>query len=132
MSVRVFSGSSADKESACNAGDPSSTPGSGRSLGEGTGYPLQYSWASFMAMTVKNPPAMQETWVQSLDWDDPLEKGMATHSSVLCWRIPEPGGLQSIGLQESDRTERPTTAQHSDCQMLWTLTKCGDLVGISI
>ena len=54
---------------------------------------------------VKNPPAMQEvqeTWVQSLDWEDPLEEGMATHSSILTWRIPwteEPGGLQSIGLQ---------------------------------
>ena len=51
---------------------------------------------------VKNLPAMQETWVQSLDWDDPLEKGMATHSSTLAWEIPwteEPGGLQSMGLQ---------------------------------
>ena len=52
--------------------------------------------------TVKNLPAMQETWVQSLVWEDPLEKGMATHSSILAWRIPwaeEPGGLQSIGLK---------------------------------
>ena len=51
---------------------------------------------------VKSLPAMQETSVQSLSWEDPLEKGMATHSSVLAWRIPwteEPGGLQSIGLQ---------------------------------
>ena len=48
------------KESACNAGDPSLIPGSGRSPGEGTGYPLQYSWASLVAQTVKNPPAMQE------------------------------------------------------------------------
>ena len=51
---------------------------------------------------VKNLPAMQEAWVQSLDLEDPLEKGMATHSSVLAWRIPwteEPGGLQSMGLQ---------------------------------
>ena len=51
---------------------------------------------------VKNPPAMQKTWVQSLSWEDPLEKGMATHFSILAWRIPkteEPGGLQSMGLQ---------------------------------
>ena len=55
-----------------------------------------------MAQTVKNLPAMQETQIQSLDQEDPLEKGMATHSSILAWRIPwteEPGGLQSIGSQ---------------------------------
>ena len=53
---------------------------------------------------VKNLPAMQETWVQSLGWEDPLEKGMATHSSILSWRIPwteEPGGLLSMGSQKS-------------------------------
>ena len=55
--------SSIDKDSACNAGDPSSIPGSGRSTGEGIGYPLQYAWASLVAQLVKNPPAMQETWV---------------------------------------------------------------------
>ena len=63
-------------------------PGSRRSSGEGIGYPLQYSWASLEAQLVKNLPAVQETWVQSLDWEDPLEKGKATHSSVLAWRIP--------------------------------------------
>ena len=55
-----------------------------------------------MAQTVNNLPAMQETWVRSLGWEDPLEKGMATNSSVLAWRIPrteEPGGLQSMGSQ---------------------------------
>ena len=55
-----------------------------------------------MAQTVKNLPAVQQTWVQSLGRGDPLEKGMATHSSILTWRIPwteEPGGLQSMGLQ---------------------------------
>ena len=58
-----------------------------------------------MAQRVKNPPAVQETqetWVQFLDWEDPLEEGTATHSSILAWRIPwkeEPGGLQSMGLQ---------------------------------
>ena len=79
-----FSGSSAGKESACNAGDPGLVPGLGRSLGDGTGYPLQYSWASLVAHMVKNPPAMWETWVWvgSLGLEDPLEEGMATHSSI--------------------------------------------------
>ena len=65
---RGFPGSSVGKESACNAGDPSSIPGLGRSAGEGIGYPLQYSWTSLVAQLVKNPPAMWETWVQSLGW----------------------------------------------------------------
>ena len=69
-----FLGSSAGKESACNAGDSGSIPGSGRSPGEGIGYPLQYSWASLVAQMVKNPPAMQETWVQSLGWEDPWRR----------------------------------------------------------
>ena len=51
-------------------------------------HPLQYSWASLVAQLVKNLPAMQETWVQSLSWVDPLEKGKATYSSILAWRIP--------------------------------------------
>ena len=75
-------------------------PGSGRSLGEGTGYPLQYSLASLMAQTVKNLPAMWETWVSIPGPQNPLEEGVATHSSVLAWRIPgmgEPGGLPSMG-----------------------------------
>ena len=91
-----FPDSSVGKESACNAGDPSSIPGSGRSTGERISYPLQYSWASLVTQLVKNPPIMWETWVQSLGWDDPLEKGMATHSSILAWRIlwtEEPGWL---------------------------------------
>ena len=75
--------SSVGKESACNAGDSSSIPGSGRSAGEGIGYPLQYSWASLVAQLVKNLPAMRETWVRSLGWEDPLEQGKATHSSIL-------------------------------------------------
>ena len=76
------------KESACNAGDPGSIPGSGRSTGEGIGYPLQYSWASLVALLVKNLPAMWETWVRSLGQEDPLGKGKATYSSILAWRIP--------------------------------------------
>ena len=83
-----FPHSSVGKESSCNAEDPSSIPGSRRSAGEGIGYPLQYSWASLVAHLVKNLPAMQETWVRSLGWDDPLEMGEATHSSILAWRIP--------------------------------------------
>ena len=58
------------------------------------------AWASLVAQTVKNLPAMQETWVQSLDWEAPLEKGMAVHSSILAWKISwteEPGRLQSMG-----------------------------------
>ena len=83
-----FPGSSVGKEYACNAGDPSSIPGSGSSAGKGIGYPLLYSWAFLVAQLVKNLPAMRETWVQSLDWEDLLEKGKATHSSILAWRIP--------------------------------------------
>ena len=80
--------SSVGKESVCNAGDPGLIPGSGSSAGEGIGYPLQYSWVSLVAQLVKNLPAVWETWVQSLGWEDPLEKGKATHSSILAWRIP--------------------------------------------
>ena len=71
------------KESTCKARDPASIPGSGGSPGEGIGYPLQYSWDSLVAQQVKNPPAMWETWDQSLGWEDPLEERMATHSSIL-------------------------------------------------
>ena len=82
-----FPGSSAGKEPACNAGDPGSIPRWGRFPGEGIGYPLQYSWFFLEAQMVKNPPAMRETWVGSLGWEDPLEEVMATHSIVLAWRI---------------------------------------------
>ena len=91
-------------ESTCNAGDLGSIPGSGRSAGEGIGYPLQYSWASLVAQLVKNPPAMRETWVRSLGWEDPLEKGKATHSSILAWRIT--WTVYSGGPKELDMTER--------------------------
>ena len=83
-----FPGSSAGKESSCNAGDPGSIPGSRRSPGEGIGYPFQYSWGFLVALMVKNLPALQETWVQSLGWEDPLEESMGTHSNILTWRIP--------------------------------------------
>jgi len=74
-------------------------PGSGRSPGEGIGYPLQYSWTSLLAELVKNPPAMWETWVRSLGREDPRKKGKATHSSILAWRIP-----WTVGSKESDAT----------------------------
>ena len=97
-----FPHSSVGKESACNAGEPSLIPGSGRSAEEGKGYPLQYSWVSLVAQLVKNPPAMRETWIWSLGWEDPLEKGKATHSSILAWRIP---WTESTGLQRVRHTE---------------------------
>ena len=93
------------------------TPGLGRSAGEGVGYPLQYSWASVVAQLVTNLPVMWETWVQSLGWEDPLEEGMANHSSILAWRIPMDRGAWWAtvhGVTESDRTERLSTAQHRD------------------
>ena len=83
-----FPGNSAGKEFACNAGAPSLIPGLGRFPGEGIGYPLQYSWASLVAQMVKNLLTMQETWVQSLGLEDPLEEVMASHSSILAWRLP--------------------------------------------
>ena len=88
-----FTGGSGGKASACSAGDPCLIPGSGRSPGQGIGYPLQRCWASLVAHTVK---CLWETWVQSLGQEDPLEKEMATHSSILAWKIPwreEPGRL---------------------------------------
>ena len=85
--VQSFPDRSVGKESTCNAGDPCSIPGLGRSAEDGRGYPLWYSWASLVAQLVKNLPAMWETWVQSLGWEDPLEKGQGTHFSILAWRI---------------------------------------------
>ena len=79
------------------------TPGSGRSTGERIGYLLQYSWASLVAQLVKNPPAMWETGVQSLGWEDPLEKGKTTHSSILAWRIQglySPWGYKELNMTE--------------------------------
>ena len=92
LSAKSFPDNSVDKESTCNAGDHGSIPGLGRSAGERIRYLLQYSWAFLVAQLVKNSPAMWETWVQSLGWEDPLENEKATHSSILTWRTP-----QSIG-----------------------------------
>ena len=133
--VLGFPGSSAGKKkkSACSAGEPSSTPRSGRSPGEGIGYPLQYSWASLVAQMVKNPPVMWKTWVQSLDWEDPLEEGRATHwrrawqpTPILAWRIPwtEEPGRSPWGRKKSDVTERLSTAQQTTASVsVLTLTR---------
>ena len=88
--TKGFPGSSAGKESACNTGDPGSIPGSGRSAGERTGYPLQYSWASLVAQLVKkNMPAIREGDLGSIPrLGKSPEKGKATHYSILTWRIP--------------------------------------------
>ena len=83
-----FPHSSVGKESTCNAGDLGLIPGLGRFPGEGKGYPFQYSRASLVVQVVNNLPAMRETWVQSLGWEDSLEKGKATQFSILAWRIP--------------------------------------------
>ena len=109
-SKHMFSkGSSVGKEFTCNAGDLGLIPGLGRSAGEGIGFPLQYSWASLVAQTVKNPPAMWETWVRSLGREDPLAEGMATHSSILALRIPKDKrslvGCSPWGSKEWDTTE---------------------------
>ena len=80
-----------------------------------------YIWASLVAQMIKNLPTKQETWVRSLSQEDPLEKGMATHSNILAWRIPwteEPGRLWSMGLQ-TDTTE---AAQHSTQHTFFKLT----------
>ena len=109
-----FSYSSVGKQSACNARDPSSIPGSGRSTGERIGYPLQYSWASPVTQLVKNLPAMRETWVRSLGWEDPLKKEKATHSNILAWRIPWTVYIQSVGSQRVGCNRAPFAFALSD------------------
>ena len=89
----------------------------GRSPGEGIGYPLQYSWASLVAPMVKNPPAMWETWVRFLGWEDALEEGMATHSSILVWRIPMDRGAwrataQRVAKSQIQLSDEAYIAQH--------------------
>ena len=117
---RGFPGNSAGKEADCSAGDPSSIPGWGSSPGEAIGYPFQYSWASLVAQTVKNLPAMWETWL--LDWEDPLDEGMATKSSILAWRVPTDRGVWLAiehGVAELDTTERLITATHERKKFLF-------------
>ena len=94
-------------------GDPVSIPGSGRSAGEGIGYPLQYFWASLVAQLVKNSPAKQETWIQSLGWEDPLEKEWQSTPVLLPGESHGQRSLAGYGpwdLRESDMTEQLSLA----------------------
>ena len=103
-----FPGSSAGKESACNAGDPGSVPGLGRSPGEWIGCPFPYSLASLLAQSIQNLPTFQKTWVRSLGWEHPLEEGWQPTPVYLPGEFPwteEPSRLQSMGCKESDMTE---------------------------
>ena len=112
-----FPESSVGKESACNEGDPGSISGPGRSIGEGIGYPLQYSWASLVVQLVKNLSSMQKTWDQPLGWEDPLEKGKATRSSILAWRIP--WTIQSMGSQRVEHKGEIFTFFTFFCWVNW-------------
>ena len=105
--------SSVGKESACNAGDPGLIPGLGRSTGEGIGYPLRYSWASLVAQLVKNPLAMWETWIRSLGWEDPLEKGKAP--PLVFWPGEFHGLCSPWGRKELDMTF--TSLEHWEKKM---------------
>ena len=106
-----FPDSSVGKEFTCNAGDPSLIPGSGRSTGEGIDYPLQYSWVSAVVQLAKNPPAMWETWIWCLGWEDPLEKGKVS-IPVFC-----PGEFHGLfsqwGCKESNMTEQLSLARNT-------------------
>ena len=95
--------SSVGKEFACNAGDPSLIPGSGRSTGEGIGYPLLYSWASLVAQLVKNVPAMRKTWVQPLGWEDSLERERLP--TPVFWPGEFHGPYSPLDGKESDMTQ---------------------------
>ena len=114
INQRGWKGTASESRSCC--------PGSGRSAREGIGYLLQYSWASIAAQLVKNLPAMWETWVWSLGWEDPLEKGKATLSNILAWRIP--WAVKSMGSQRvgHDWATHPSTFQAfagSAAKALW-------------
>ena len=111
--IKGFPGISGGKESTCIAGDPSSIPGSRRPPGAGIGYPLQYSWASLVAQMVENLPVMWKTWVRFLGWEDPLEEGMAIHSSVLAWRIPLDRGAWQATFLGSQRVWHDWVTKHS-------------------
>ena len=108
-----FPSSSAGEDSACNAGDPDSIPGSGKSPGEGIGYSLQYSWASLVAQMVKNPPVMWEICVWSLGWEDSPGGGHSNPLQYSC--LENPHGQRSLasyspwGHKESDTTEQLST-----------------------
>ena len=118
---KKFPDSSAGEESICNVGDPGPIPGLGRSP-EGIGFPLQYSWAFLVAQMVKNLPAMQETWIWSLGWEDPLKKGMATHSNIVAHWQRSLVGYSPWDCTESDTTEWLSTVMLiSLLGMIWLL-----------
>ena len=117
--MRGCPGCLAGKESACNAGDPISIPGSGRSPGERIGYPPQYSWASLMAQTVKNPPAMLETWVGKIPWRRARQPTLVFLPGESPW-TQEPGGLQSMG---SQRVGHNWVTKHYSTPQRWNFKK---------
>ena len=96
---RGFPGSEASKKSACNVENPSSIPGSGRSSGEGIGYPLQYTWAYLVAQMVKNSLTIRETWVWSLGWEDPWRREQLPTPVFLLGEFHGQRSLQSLGSQ---------------------------------
>ena len=110
-----FPDSSVGKESSCNAGDPGSIPGSGRSPGEGIGYPFQYSWASLVAQLVKNLPTMRETWVGKIPWR------RERPPTPIFW----PGEFQGVyspwGSKESDTTEWLSLSLSFQCYIVDSL-----------
>ena len=112
MHIWGFPGSSAGKESACNAGDPRLIPGSGTFPGDRIGYPLQSLGVSLVAQMVKNPPLVQEAWVRSLGQEDPPERDMAAHSRSLAWGI-------SMDRVESDTTTHSTAHAHICCNLIY-------------
>ena len=114
-SQMAFPDSSVGKESTCNAGDPDSVPGSGRSPEVGIGYPLQFSWASLVAQLVKNPPAVQETWVRFLGWEDPWRRERLP--TPVFWPGEFHGLYSPWGCKESD------TTIHYTIHMTFTFTE---------
>ena len=107
--IKGLPGSSAGKESACNTGDSSSIPLLWRSVGEGIGYPLQYSWASLVAQLAKNLPAVQDTWVQSLGWEGYPKEVNGLHTQVNSYPLQYSGlenFMDCMGCKVSDMTER--------------------------
>ena len=119
---------SADQESTYNAGDPGSFSGSGRAPREGIGYPLQYSWASLVAQLIKkNPPAMQETWIRSLSWEDPQWRARQPTPVFLPGDSPrtdEPGSLQSMRLQRVGH-DQATKHIHNVTGTAFPFFRCG-------
>ena len=111
-----FPYSSVGKESACNAGDPSSIRGSERSVGEGIGYPLQYPWASLVAQLVKNLPEMREIWVQSLGWENLL--GRERLATPVFWPEEFHGLYSPWGHKEMDTTKRLSLSLHPVAQVV--------------